>query len=138
MLAYVLHHSLPSMVRPCRPSEKISSILYIAFIGAFLVFILLSLTGMWAFANLENFQYYNLAFDEGITTGLYYFISFYIFLNISALPVMTITIRKNMMKLCLPEEYTTDLFKVLWISVSYTLLVLVPCFILAISIIIHK
>ncbi|KAM3145485.1 hypothetical protein pb186bvf_002529 [Paramecium bursaria] len=133
VLAYVLHHSLPSMVRPCRPQEKISSIIYIAFIGAFTVFILLSLTGMWAFSDLQNFQYYNLAFDQGITSRLYYFISFYIFLNISALPVMTITIRKNMMKLCLPEEYTTNLFKLSWISVSYTLLVLVPCFILAIT-----
>ena len=50
---------------------------------------------------------------------------------------MTITIRKNMMKLCLPEEYTTDLFKLSWISIAYTLLVLVPCFILAISIILY-
>ena len=55
VLAYVLHHSLPSIVRPCRPQEKISSIIYVAFIGAFTVFILLSLTGMWAFSGLENY-----------------------------------------------------------------------------------
>lgn len=66
--------------------------------------------------------------------GAYYIISFYIFLNISALPVLTITIRKNMMKLCLPNNTTNELALNLH-SVIFTLLVILPTFVLAMSMI---
>lgn len=64
----------------------------------------------------------------------YYIISFYMFLNIAALPVLTITIRKNLMKLLVPHLMPKNNFKITLPSAIFTLLIVLPCASLAIGI----
>jgi len=55
------------------------------------------------------------------------------FLNIAALPVLTITIRKNLMKLVVPHLVPKDSLKITLPSALFTLLIVVPCASLAIG-----
>lgn len=54
------------------------------------------------------------------------------FLNIAALPVLTITIRKNLMKLVAPQLVPKDSLKITLPTAIFTLLIVVPCATLAI------
>lgn len=49
-------------------------------------------------------KYYNTIF-KGKYDWAYYFSSFYIFLNVASLPVLTIVLRNNSMKLITPEKF---------------------------------
>ena len=53
------------------------------------------------------------------------------FLNIAALPVLTITIRRNMMKLCVPHLLPKDPLSITPATGIATLLILAPCITLA-------
>jgi len=54
------------------------------------------------------------------------------FLNIAALPVLTITIRKNLMKLVAPHLIPKDNLKITIPTALFTLLIILPCATLAI------
>lgn len=45
----------------------------------------------------ESIKYYNYMFKEKLV-WVYYFTSFYIFLNVASLPVITIVLSKNILK----------------------------------------
>lgn len=73
--------------------------------------LLISLIGIMAYGGeLTNpyksggIKYYNTIF-KGKFDWAYYFTSFYIFLNVAALPVLTIVLRNNSMKLITPEKF---------------------------------
>jgi hypothetical protein len=90
---------------------------------------------MLAFPGLSQYCYYNTLFDQKPVLFAYYIISFYMFLNIAALPVICITLRyfypviqrTNMMKLCVPHLLPKSSFEVTKATFWYTLLVILPC-----------
>lgn len=98
-----------------------------------IVFLLIPLTGIWAFPGLGKYCFYNIVFDQSPVKWAYYIISFYMFLNIAALPVLTITIRKNLMKLLVPHLLPKNSFQITKASVAFTLLISIPCTILTIG-----
>lgn len=54
------------------------------------------------------------------------------FLNIAALPVLTITIRKNLMKLVAPHLIPKDNLQITLPTALFTLIIILPCATLAI------
>lgn len=70
--------------------------------------LLIPFTGIIAFGSeltnqqKGNLKYYNYAFEEKLP-WVYYLVSFYVFLNIAAIPVLIIVIRNNILKLALPK-----------------------------------
>lgn len=66
------------------------------------------MTGVIAFGeNLVNDQkgnlkYYNYAFEEQLPF-VYYFVSFYVFLNIASIPILIIVVRNNILKMAFPS-----------------------------------
>lgn len=130
-----MHHSSPGMLRPVRPTSAVRKIIFISFIFGLLTFLFVCLTAMWAFPleKLQKASFYNQMFNVGNIKWAYYIISFYMFLNIAALPVLTITIRKNLMKLVVPHLMPKNNFKITLPSAIFTLLIVVPCAALAVG-----
>ncbi len=56
------------------------------------------------------------------------------FLNIAALPVLTITLRRNLMKLCVPHLLPANPLEITKATAITTLLILIPSIILAMGI----
>lgn len=100
---------------------------------------------MIAFPELSAYDYYSQPFDTDHVKFAYYFISFYIFLNISALPVMTLTIRlqinclkifrNNMMKMFVPNHLPRNSFEVTRWTALFTILIIGPSGVLALGIV---
>ncbi|CAD8203122.1 unnamed protein product [Paramecium octaurelia] len=134
IFAFLMHHSSPGMLRPVRPTSAIRKIIFISFIFGLLTFLFVCLTAIWAFPfkDLAAASFYNQLFNQGNLKWAYYIISFYMFLNIAALPVLTITIRKNLMKLVVPHLVPKDSLKITLPSAIFTLLIVVPCASLAV------
>lgn len=80
----------------------------IVFIVSMILNLLVPVTGIMAFGdNLVspqkgNIKYYNYAFESQLPF-VYYFTSFYVFLNIASIPVIVIVIRNNIMRMLFPE-----------------------------------
>ena len=135
IFAFLMHHSSPGMLRPVRPTSAIRKIIFVSFIFGLLTFLSVCLTANLAFTlkDLSLASFYSELFNRGKLKWAYYIISFYMFLNIAALPVLTITIRKNLMKLVVPHLVPKDNLKITLPSAIFTLLIVVPCALLAIS-----
>jgi len=104
----------------------------ISFGFGLLVFLLIPLTGIWAFPGLNKYCFYNIVYNQDGVRWAYYIISFYMFLNIAALPVLTITIRKNMMKVLVPHLMPKNSLDITKASAGFTLLIVIPCALLSI------
>ena len=67
---------------------------------------MISITGIMAFGEElkdgDRKHYYNIVFKDHIL-WIFYIISFYMFLNIAAFPVLTIVTRMNLMKCFVPD-----------------------------------
>lgn len=68
-----------------------------------MVFISIPTLGAFTFPRLSEYCYFNTAFDQYPVYFAYYIISTYMFLNVASLPVLTITLRMNIMKLLVPH-----------------------------------
>ncbi len=89
------------------------------------------ITGILAFGiemAVKNNKYYNNNFEktQPSLVWIYYIVSFYMFLNIAAFPVLTITSRNNLMKAFVPNRMPAKTSDITWISVIFTLIVVVP------------
>ena len=78
------------------------------------------------FPNLSEYCYFNTVFDQYPVQFAYYIISTYMFLNVAALPVLTITLRMNLMKLVTPHLVPKKSFEVTKASFIYTLFIVLP------------
>ncbi|KAL4428774.1 hypothetical protein ABPG74_001288 [Tetrahymena malaccensis] len=100
VFAYNMHHSLPSMSKPIHPSKDIKKVLMSSFTIAITVFFSLCLSGILAFGDSlveqHDLKLFNFNFKEQ-SPFVYYLSGFYVFLNITAFPVMTITSRNNLL-----------------------------------------
>ncbi|CAD8197690.1 unnamed protein product [Paramecium pentaurelia] len=134
IFAFLMHHSSPGMLRPVRPTSAIRKIIFISFAFGLFTFLFVCLTATLAFPK-EDFadaSFYNKLFNQKQLKWAYYIISFYMFLNIAALPVLTITIRKNLMKLVAPHLIPKDNLQITLPTALFTLLIILPCATLAI------
>lgn len=59
---------------------------------------------------------------------VYYFVTFYFFLNIAAFPVVTITLRNNLMKLFTPQFMPKCSFEITKWTLLYTAIILAVVF----------
>lgn len=100
-----------------------------------LILIIIPLTGILAFGGnmllSNNLQYYNNNFKNEIP-WIYYIISFYMFLNIAAFPVLTITSRNNLMKCFTPSKIPQNSWDITRYTVAFTLLFIAPIITLSI------
>lgn len=107
MFAFICHHSIPAILSPVMPESRIKHINILSFSSSFVFIILICYTGIMAFGDSivgddkDELRYYNYNFENGAKIT-YYFASFYMFLNIAALPVLIIVIRNNLMKWLVP------------------------------------
>ncbi len=56
---------------------------------------------------------------------IYYYVGFYIFCNVAAMPVLTITLRNNMIKLITPQYFPKKAYSITKWTLMYTLAILV-------------
>ena len=105
MFAFICHHSIPAILSPVTPESAIKKINFLSFSSSFVLMILICITGILAFGesmvDSEKLKYYNYNFENQVNIT-FYFSSFYMFLNIAALPVLIIVIRNNLMKWIAP------------------------------------
>ena len=109
VFVFIYHHSIPGIIYPIRPQKSIKNMFMIAnFTGALLLFIEGQLAWM-AFSSLPNqcdaddVQFpcavsplFNENFQAIPVIGQV--CQFYPMLNVSAVPILTITLRNNMMQ----------------------------------------
>lgn len=130
VFAFMCHHSIPSMLRPVKPSRYIKTILYSGFAVGATILITVSLTGISAFGdqymhNKGEKSYYNMWF-KGNINWIYYIISFYLFFNITAFPVLVITTRNNLMKCIVPNKIPARNWEITKWTFAFTVLILAP------------
>jgi hypothetical protein len=73
-------------------------------------------------------NYYNDNFEHTVpnTSWIFYIVSFYMFLNIAAFPVLTITARNNLMKAFIPDKVPANTSDITRYSIIFTLIIVVP------------
>jgi hypothetical protein len=101
-----------------------------------IIMIFIPLTAILAFGtNLvddKTLKYYNEDFKNH-EKFIYYFVSFYMMFNIAAFPVLTITLRNNMMKLFSPNHLPKRSYDITKRTLMYTAIILIPVLISAVS-----
>uniref|UniRef100_A0A6B2ECZ4 Putative amino acid transporter n=1 Tax=Phlebotomus kandelakii TaxID=1109342 RepID=A0A6B2ECZ4_9DIPT len=97
--SFMCHHSLPSLLAPVREKRHLAWQLPVDFILIAIFYILLALTGVFAFDRLDDL--YTLNFlespGEGFTRVIDYFLALFPVFTLSAsLPIVAITLRNNL------------------------------------------
>jgi amino acid permease len=101
------HHSIPSIVATVQPVQDVKKSVRYGFISSVLTVIIIPVTAIMAFGSklseskAGDLKYYNFDFKEQ-ASPVYYLVSFYVFLNVAAVPVLTIVLRNNILKLVAP------------------------------------
>ena len=111
----MFHHSIPTISQTLKRREEIDDFIRIAFKVAGAVMIIIPLTAIMTFGNnLVHSQtgllgegshkliYYSEDF-KGKLDFVYYIVSFYLFLNVTAFSVYIIVIRENIFKVFFPK-----------------------------------
>lgn len=104
----MFHHSFPGIAGQVKNSSELKFFLRGAFIVAGTVLYIVPITAIMAFGSElgsngdGDLKYYNFDFQNHIPV-IYYFVSFYVFLNIAAMPVYVIVIRTNLLRAISPE-----------------------------------
>lgn len=109
LFCLMFHHSFPSIAASVKNSADLSFSLRYAFLIAGSINMIIPWTGIMAFGETLKFdssssdlKYYNFDFEQPIPF-IYYFVSFYVFLNVAAMPVYVIVIRGNILKILKPQ-----------------------------------
>lgn len=110
IFTFMFHHSLPGITKQLTHVSQIRKFLNIGFIAAGFTILSVSVTSNLAFgndlidrtaSNPHDLKYYNEDYN-GRINFIYYFVSFYVFLNVAAFSVYIIVIRKNIFALAKP------------------------------------
>lgn len=106
--AFMCHHSLPGLVSPIAGDSALSSHLALDFSIISTFYLLLSLTGVFAFSKV--YSLYTLNFVPAADAGLglqivdYYLTLFPVFTLSTSFPIIAITLRNNLMAMCLKSQ----------------------------------
>ena len=104
----MFHHSFPGIASQVKNSAEVSFFLRYAFLIAGSLNLIIPWTAVMAFGDdlgsksASDLKYYNFDFEKKIPF-IYYFVSFYVFLNIAAMSVYVIVIRANVLKIFSPK-----------------------------------
>lgn len=103
--SFMCHHSLPSLMSPISDKDKIVKKVSYDFFAIFSFYLLLALTGSFAFATLKdlyslNFIYSN---DSNFITKIigFFLVSFPLFPMSTSFPIIAITLQSNLKNLML-------------------------------------
>lgn len=114
VFSFLFHHSIPTITQTLKKREEINEFIKIAFKVAGTVMIIIPITAIMAFGtNLvhsdtkllgssHNLIYYSEDF-KGRLDFIYYIVSFYLFLNVTAFSVYIIVIRENVFRIFFPK-----------------------------------
>lgn len=127
--AFTCHHSLPSLLTPISGDGNIAYYLALDYYVICIFYLLLSFTGAFAFAQLYGL--YTLNFVPTSNAGWFlkaveYFLSCFPLFTLSAsFPIIAITLRNNLMNLCLnSQDFNTYSFFVR--RILFPLLTILP------------
>lgn len=97
--SFMCHHSLPSLVAPIRQKERLKVALGMDYVGIAFFYLLLALTGAFAFRNLQDLYTLNFV-PEGANVALkmveYFLALFPVFTLSASYPIIGITLRNNL------------------------------------------
>ncbi|XP_017081325.1 transmembrane protein 104 homolog [Drosophila eugracilis] len=108
--SFMCHHSLPSLLAPLRHKSMVSKILSIDYIIICAFYILLAMTGIFAFERIEDlytldFLPYDVAYIDfwsGLLICIDYFLALFpIFTLSTSFPIVAITLKNNLQSLFL-------------------------------------
>jgi len=133
--SFMCHHSLPSLLAPIRHKSMVSKILSIDYIIICAFYILLAMTGIFAFERIEDlytldFLPYDVAYVDfwsGLLICIDYFLALFpIFTLSTSFPIVAITLKNNLQSLFLDmsqyESYSVIL------RLCFPLLAIIPPF----------
>ncbi|XP_005191156.2 transmembrane protein 104 homolog isoform X1 [Musca domestica] len=108
--SFMCHHSLPSLLAPIRDKMAVGRILCADYLVICLFYLLLAMTGIFAFDRLEDLYTLNFipdqtddhSFAAELLVGIDYFLALFPVFTLSAsFPIIAITLRNNLLTLCL-------------------------------------
>jgi hypothetical protein len=108
LFCLMFHHSFPGIAAQVKNSAEVAYFLRYAFLIAGSLNLIIPWTAVMAFGDdlgsksSKSLKYYNFDFENKIPF-IYYFVSFYVFLNIAAMSVYVIVIRANVLKIFSPK-----------------------------------
>ncbi|CAG9808059.1 unnamed protein product [Chironomus riparius] len=107
--AFMSQHSLPSLLVPIKDKDKISRIVFIDYILITSLYVVLAMTGIFAFANVEDL--YTLNFIPSDADGskyfkiLEYFLALFpVFTLTTTFPIVACTLRNNLQTLFIEKS----------------------------------
>ncbi|XP_017467297.1 PREDICTED: transmembrane protein 104 homolog isoform X2 [Rhagoletis zephyria] len=136
--SFMCHHSLPSLLTPISDKQKIRSIISYDYILICTFYIVLSLTGAFAFAELQDLYTLNFIPDTisghmygaNVLLAIEYFLTLYpVFTLSTTYPIIAITLRNNLQTFFLDME-RFDSYNYFLRKILFPLLAVVPPFII--------
>lgn len=97
--SFMCHHSLPSLIAPIRQKGRVKAALGLDYVGIAFFYLLLALTGAFAFRHLEDLYTLNFVPDGGgvVLKLVEYFLALFPVFTLSAsYPIIGITLRNNL------------------------------------------
>lgn len=138
--SFMCHHSLPSLLAPIRNKNRtVSEILRLDYIVIVLFYLLLALTGIFAFEHVEDLYTLNFipernngttehSFSANLVIAIDYFLaSFPIFTLSANFPIVAITLKNNLQFLFL-DMSRYDSYGTVTRNLVFPLMVIVPPF----------
>lgn len=110
--SFMCHHSLPSVVTPMRNKSQLMQLTGFDLMLVLMVYLLLSLTGVFAFPIIEDVYSLNFVPDSKIaSTGLeivdYFLILFPVITLSTSFPIIAVTLRNNIQAVLFHQEQSS-------------------------------
>lgn len=131
------HHSLPALIAPISNKSKLNKSLSLDFILIAIFYLLLALTGIFAFSQLDDL--YTLDFGPRGCSGnenifliiIEYFLALFPVFTLSTnFPIIAITLRNNLQSLVLKEDMN---YGICLQKLTFPILAILPPYIIAMS-----
>lgn len=131
--SFMCHHSLPGLLAPLRNKTMATRILSLNFIVICMFYVVLAMTGIFAFERVEdlytlNFLPYDLIGKDFLSTlliGIDYFLSLFpVFTLSTSFPIIAITLKQNLQTIFLDMSHY-DRYNV-FVRLLFPLLAIIP------------
>lgn len=128
--SFMCHHSLPSLIAPISEKRSLKSLISLDYMLICAFYLCLALTGIFAFANLQDVYTLNFAPSQDSSSTflkiIEYFLSLFPVFTLSAsFPIIAITLRNNLQTLFL-DTARYDSYHFVLRRILFPLLAIVP------------
>lgn len=128
--SFMCHHSLPSLIVPISEKQSLKSLMSLDYILICGFYLCLAITGIFAFANLEDLYTLNFVPSQNQSNMflklIEYFLSLFPVFTLSAsFPIIAITLRNNLQTLFL-DTARLESYHFLLRRILFPLLVIIP------------